>query len=278
MVAELVELSKKNPIFRVFIQGFCKAGFSIISFFKLAQSWLRVRGIGGKKYRNLKKYKNIYSGKRCFIIATGPSLTIKDLEKIEKEYSFGMNSIVKAYSSTTFRPTYYGIQDHIVYNELQNDIMTYYKGCDNVFIADRIATHYSIDKLWNQFPLNMTYHAYDRWFNEKYYASFSDDIYKQVYSGFSITFSLIEIAVYMGFKEIYLLGADCNFDNKEKMHFAEYGVIDKAIGSAKERNLAGYHIADEYAKANNIKIVNATRGGSLEIFERLSLEEILGEK
>ena len=62
------------------------------------------------------------------------------------------------------------------------------------------------------------------------------------YSGFSITYSLIEIAVYMGFREIYLIGADCNFTKKEEMHFVEHGVIDTSVDTLRDRNIAGYQL------------------------------------
>ena len=56
---------------------------------------------------DMKKYKSIHKGKRCFIVATGPSLTIKDLEMLDGEITFSMNSIVNLYNKTEFRPNYY---------------------------------------------------------------------------------------------------------------------------------------------------------------------------
>lgn len=44
------------------------------------------------KCGDIKKFKNAYMGKRCFIVATGPSLTVDDLLLISNEISFGMNS------------------------------------------------------------------------------------------------------------------------------------------------------------------------------------------
>ncbi|MPN15362.1 hypothetical protein SDC9_162693 [bioreactor metagenome] len=78
----------------------------------------------------------------------------------------------------------------------------------------------------------------------------------------------------MGFKEIYLLGADCSFLGT-KQHFIEHGHYDNDIGSAAERNITSYAEAKNYADQHNIKIFNATRGGKLEIFPRVSLEQIL---
>ena len=44
---------------------------------------------------------------------------------------------------------------------------------------------------------------------------------------------------------------------------------------AAQRNIAGYLKAKEFAEENNVKIYNATRGGALEIFERVNLDDIL---
>ena len=55
----------------------------------------------------IKDYRNMYEGKRCFIIATGPSLTVEDLEKLKNEYTFGMNSLCLAGDRTDFVPTFF---------------------------------------------------------------------------------------------------------------------------------------------------------------------------
>lgn len=72
----------------------------------------------------LKKFKNIHKGQRCFIIGTGPSLTVEDLELLKDEICFGSNRIFEIYPRTSWRPTYYekGIP---VMNEGTQD---YFKG------------------------------------------------------------------------------------------------------------------------------------------------------
>lgn len=276
MVTKLIDIANRNILLQLFIKIFCYIVFRIVDIWNEITGWLRSVGIGGKTYRSLKKYKNVHQGKRCFIIAMGSSLTIEDLELLKDEITFGMNSIVKVFEKTDFRPTYYGIQDHLVYADLEKEILTSYKEAENIFVSDRIKWHFKIGNHWNVFPLNMSYHAYQRWFHKRFYAKFSDDIYRRVYSGFSITYSLIEIAVYMGVTEIYLIGADCNFDINKKNHFVEHNVVDASLDNSNERNIAGYMAAKKYADANNIKIYNATRGGRLEVFERVNVDEMMG--
>ncbi len=61
----------------------------------------------------IQKYKNFYDGQRCFIIGNGPSLTIKDLEKLKAfgEISIASNSIYNLFPSTDWRPTIYTVHD-----------------------------------------------------------------------------------------------------------------------------------------------------------------------
>lgn len=221
--------------------------------------------------------ENVHKGDRCFIVATGPSLTMSDLALIKNEITFGMNSITKIFDKTDWRPTYYGIQDRQVYEKMEDSILDYYRSADNVFVADQLGRYFNLPANFIQFPYNGNYHIY-RGAYEDYSVDFSPNAYEVVYDGYSITYSLIEIAIYMGFKEIYLLGADCNYPKGEKNHFVESGFVDKNAASNPIRMRVGYQAAKEYADAHGIKIVNCTRGGMLETFKRMNLEDVLKER
>lgn len=276
MFSQLNDLANKHRILGVPIKVGCFVGLAAISRYNNASGAARARGLGSGRFDSLKNYKSRYVGKRCFIVCTGPSLTIADLSLIKNEFTFGMNSICKLYDETDFRPTFYGIQDQFVYRTIESVIQEHYSGADNVFVSDRVARYNTVDPMWNQFPLSVAYSAYDCWFRNRYWARFSEDIHREVYNGFSITFSLIEIAVYMGFEEIYLLGADNSFSKDKRNHVVEYGLVDSQIDTAQARNLAGYRAAADYIKDKPIHIYNVTRGGDLEIFPRRRLEDVLG--
>ena len=85
-----------------------------ILFYIWARIAMLISGISSrKKFKGIEKYRNSYSGKRCFLVATGPSLTISDLDLIKNEYSFSCNSIIKIFGQSDFRPTFYAIQDNL---------------------------------------------------------------------------------------------------------------------------------------------------------------------
>ena len=274
--SKLLNLEKKSILLHkaINIYRWLHIAFHRMKFF----SSQMYRKYGGKQtcYHPLLKLKNAYSGQRCFILATGPSLKIEDVLLLRNEVTFGMNSICKLYSKTDWRPTFFGIQDIFVYDKLADELKTVQE--PTVFIGNNIASKRIVPKEWIRFPLDVWYHAYDQYINQKFFAKFSANCYEVVYDGFSITYSLIQLAVYMGFKEIYLLGADCTFSSKGGNHFAEHGANDIYISSAQERNFVMYRKAKEYADIHGIKIYNATRGGALEVFPRVCLENIFGLK
>lgn len=234
----------------------------------------RKNGFIDEQFAKIKSLEGIHRNERCFIVATGPSLTMEDLQLIKDEVTFGMNSITRIFDKTDWRPTYYGIQDRQVYEKMERSIMEYYRNANNVIVADQLNRFFDIPENFIQFPYNGNYHIF-RGNYEDYSAEFSPNAYEVVFDGYSITYSLIEIAVYMGFTEIYLLGADCNYPKGEKNHFVESGFVDKNAASNPIRMRVGYKKAKEYADANGIKIINCTRGGMLEVFPREDLESVL---
>ena len=226
------------------------------------------------KYGYLKKYKNKFKGERCFIVCTGPSLNYNDLNRIKNEYSFSMNSIIRILDKTDWKPTFYGIQDYEVFGKLKGDIQLYSN--KYFFVSDE--TYKKYNSVLNQKSVDvfkLFYHGTKRNL-KKPSIKFSSDITKGLYNGYTITYSLMQIAVYMGFKEIYLLGCDSNYDpDPNKRYFVSHGHIDPNAPIAVQFQIKAYSVAKKYADKHGIKIYNATRGGKLEVFERFNLDDVI---
>lgn len=220
--------------------------------------------VSGNKYKQIIKYKGIHKGQRCFIVATGPSLILNDLNKLKNEITISMNSIVKLFDQTDWRPTYYGIQDVDVYKKIKHDIEC--SDLQHIFYGDSI-NHFCL-KSAIPFRLDLQKHLLG-----DLSVKFSPDFSKIVYDGHTITYSMIQLAVYMGFNEIYLLGCDTNYSGP-KSHIAEYGELPKGIDKFYDCAIAGYNKAKEYAEKHSIRIYNVTRGGMLEVFERKEFDGI----
>lgn len=224
-----------------------------------------------KRMDKWKEYKDRYAGKRCFIIATGPSLTLEDVQKLKNEYTFGMNSVCMLFDKLGWETTFYGIQDYNVYEKFKCDIQSFKTA--KVFIGDNIEK-----KCGHKLPFQPFYVDYlnHRYTYDKLSVKFSTDITKRVYDGYTITYSLMQIAAYMGFSEIYLLGNDCSYaEDPKKQHFADFGHFDPTAVEATRRILYAYQEAKQIADKGSFIIYNSTRGGKLEIFKRVALEDVL---
>lgn len=229
----------------------------------------RAFGIYGEyNYALLKKYKDIHKGERCFIIGTGPSLRMEDLEMIKGEYSFSVNSIVLSFEDTSWRPTYYAIGDSFGYEKLKDAIReanmpTIFCGVSNKIMTPKM------DVDFIPYPVNLLDHG--KMLTEHLNA-FSGDSFKVAYDGHSITYTTMELAVYMGFKEIILLGIDCDY-SKAVNHVKAYSVQGDVNAAYLMRE--SYKVAERYTREHGVKILNATRNAKLDVFEKVNLEEIL---
>lgn len=232
----------------------------------------------GKK---IKKLKNIYEGKRCFIIGNGPSLKVEDLEQLKNEYTFGFNRIYHIFNQTDWRPTFYCTQDYKIATNSFHDIKKYIK------------TEYFFT------PINLKWY-YSLNFNTQYYFNplsdknkneipiFSEDISHGINTGNTCAYTAMQIAIYMGFSEIYLIGVDHNFhisqdkdgkvivNNEVKDYFCDTYNEDKGELFIPRLDLStlSYISAQKYTKEHTANIYNATRGGKLEVFPRVEFDEL----
>lgn len=216
----------------------------------------------------IKRFADLHLGERCFIVATGPSITIKDLDILyeNNEVCIGVNRIYLAFQKTKWRPKYYAISDPDVTFFWKNDILNL--DVDAKFISD-IA--------WNFSDAEVTSSMYKYHFirqSEKEKIKFSDDFSKGGYVGSTVVYDVaLQLAVYMGFKEIYLLGTDCTTSAENKYFYDQYITSKVKKYSLDVSNIMrAYEVARRYADEHGIKIYNATRGGNLEIFERVKFE------
>lgn len=219
--------------------------------------------------KRLISFKNIHKGKRCFIIGNGPSLRYEDLEQLyqEEEICFGVNRIYLAYEYTNWRPDYYVAVDYLI---VQKD----WKFIDNLEGIKFIRHFYDSGITWS----SDTIYEFQGKIYEIGNPEFSLDIEKGIYCGNTVIYDVLQIALYMGFEEIYLLGVDMTFNDRpeeEGAHF--YKTPDKneklLKGNSNEA-LTAFRYANDFTKKIGKNIKNATRGGALEIFERVSFDNL----
>jgi hypothetical protein len=99
----------------------------------------------------------------------------------------------------------------------------------------------------------------------------------------------IQVAAYLGFSEICLLGTDYDYleqfdkDGVDRFYDDEKG-INEVRSSTKEEIFYGYYQAwkefrliKEFLSSRDQYIFNATAGGMLDVYPRVPLEAALGE-
>ncbi len=233
--------------------------------------------------RSIKAFHNIHKGERCFILGNGPSLSPADLDKLHElgEVTFAMNRIFKIFDQTKWRPTYYFCEDEIIA-----------RGC--LEEMNKLQAKEKFIPLINKYYYNIKIK------NAQYFnLIFNDNLAPQLMEDFdasknvpcmgTVTTTCIFFAVYMGFKEIYLLGVDHNFrvtisddgnvvtDNNVTDYFCknyDKDVEDKVTHDLR-KTTNSYRAMKAFCEKNNVTIKNATRGGKLEVFERASIDDLL---
>ena len=233
--------------------------------------------------RRLAKYKDVHKGKRCFIVANGPSLRPEDLDRLAEagEITFGMNRIYKMFDQTKWRPTYYICEDELIAQSQQKEIAAI--PAKDKFIPAEIKWYHGVDiKDVTLFHLNYRD-------TQRYPYSFSTDIAHQVDCRGTVTFTCMEFAAYMGFSEIYLLGVDHNYqvtididgkvvvDPNAKDYFCDgYDAdIKEKVVHDMGNNTRAYLDARTYCEESGEHVIyNATRGGKLEVFPRVDFDSL----
>jgi hypothetical protein len=236
--------------------------------------------------KNIQKFKNKYINERCFIVGNGPSLNNLDLKKLRNEYTFGVNSIFL--KKEDFIPYFYVVEDHHVARD-NSKIISKFKA-PNKFFPRNYKHIIKRDSNTSFFNMNTGY--YQELSSNYCIPRFSADASNRLYCGQSVTIICLQLAFYMGFKEVYLIGMDFNYEIPDDAIIEDGGVIlsmsddpnhfdSSYFGKGKrwhdphlERVHRSYQLAKLCYEAKNRKIYNATSGGKLEIFERKDYKKL----
>ena len=238
-------------------------------------------------------------GERAFIIGNGPSLSIDDLTLIQKEVSFASNKVYLAFDQTVWRPDYYFVFDKLV--ALNNSAVIRGLPVTKFFSSEvRPWLGFDSEAIWlNETYENGVWLDQERDGVELSGGHFSTNALLRVSSGWTVIYAQLQLAHYMGFREIVLLGLDFSFNvDTKKVETKEKG-YEVALESRGERN----HFHPDYRKPGEVwaiprldmqerafrlakaafeesgrVVVNASRQSKLDVFPRTTLEAVLNSK
>jgi hypothetical protein len=216
-------------------------------------------------------FQGIHAGQRCFIVANGPSLANTNLELLENEITFGMNRIYSYFNSSSFRPTYYLAVDKLVLEQFSGDIKQLEMP---KFLNWNSRSLYDPDDPRTIF-LKSRMVMRD---------SFQEDLTRPLVMGGTVTFVALQLAYYMGFQKVILVGLDHSYPYKgipggtetrtavpNESHFnlnyypkgAKWKVPDLL------RSEIDYSLARAAFERDGREIVDATIGGKCQVFNKV---------
>lgn len=210
---------------------------------------------------------------------------MEDLDRVSAYHGFGVNKIYLAFPHTIWRPTYYVIADKRIAEEVRDDVY-------------RIECQRFVEK-WAYGPLK----GKGRWnvlrdlvHGEVRTNSFSRDLLNGAGGGATVLYACLQIAYYMGYTKVVLLGVDFSYGNlmptgeisksgellvtaQSGAYFTkDYSAPGRVLSAPRydEQRAAFKNAYEAYTKDGRI-LVNASRRTELDVIPRRNLEDVLRE-
>lgn len=245
------------------------------------------------------KLKDKHKNQRCFILGNGPSLKSQDLEPLKDEITFAVSAFHNHPIINVWQPHYYCFADPAFFESKEDEA-----GWNGFFKAlkKRIKTSkfivpaFAYQSIRNKDLLPIEDVFFVQFENELFRTRLYDiDLTVAIPGVWNVIELCIMSALYMGFEEIYLMGVDHDWlsHRGQDRHFYEgnggMGKCSEAptdIGANSYqywmeyqlRVWKGYQNLLKFANYKGSRILNATNGGFLDVFERANYENVVVQK
>ncbi len=208
-------------------------------------------------------FLNIHAGETCVIMGNGPSLSDVPKEWLDKHITFGSNKIY----GLPYKPDYYCIIDEAMLYRCLPRIQDGWRPKRQMFLRAEAC----IDDNYPIYPVAIT--------------GFSMDITNFIVMGGTVTYAMMQLANFMGFDQIYLVGVDHHYPKsmtgvqepfvakgKDPDHFVmEDGEPYFNPGETYSRPVdttSTYKLAKRFFDDAGVKVINYTKGSKLHVFEK----------
>ena len=247
--------------------------------------WAAYRGI--PLNRNdfiLRRYRNHFRGRPAFIVGNGPSLRISDLDMLRGHLTLASNKIYLGFEETRWRPHFLFMEDAKVIEQSRPGLEDL--GLVQLMLPDSVRLP-QLDALY--------YHYHWMKLPPPLLPNFGSDPLSGFFWGFTITYTMIQWAYYLGVREIYLIGIDFRYavnhpqsaDRKglttyyqsrgELNHFHKdyYPTGTTWMVPDLEYQGKAFEAAGNHVSRFGGAIYNSTRGGALEVFPRRDFDDVM---
>jgi len=244
-------------------------------------------------FARLQKLQGRYRGRRCFIMGTGPSINRMDLGLLAEDYVWGLNKCYLLFPRIKWRPSFCVAVDTRVVPDIARELRRLIHNMPET-------TFFFPVQFREQLILRSGANVY--WYREVRLdetnlpdGMFTRDASKWVASVRTVTIAALQLAVYLGFNPIYLIGCDTSYhlhgsvrtegDNGEKLisiedddpnHFDPryFGKGSKWHEPHVDRMIFHYEQAKKVCDALGVRVYNATIDGNLDVFERIDYTQL----
>jgi len=233
--------------------------------------------LGPDRWRSHRAFRRLYNkhaGERCFIMGNGPSLKQTDLSRLKNETTFGLNRIYLAFPEMGFDVSYLVCVNRLVLEQCAADIAS--------LSMPKFVSWASRDL----FPASTDIMYLRSVFDGS--LDFSRRPLLGMWEGHTVTYVAMQLAFYMGFDKVILIGVDHSFATKgepnkvvvsngrDPNHFSgEYfGRGFRWQLPDLEMSEAAYRMAGQAFEADGREIVDATVGGKLEVFRKVPYDSL----
>ena len=244
--------------------------------------------------------KDKYNNERIFILGSGSSILLYDLKVLSNEYVMTQNSFHMHKDIHDIEPNFHCV---VPYYQSEKEYSTWIE-----YIGDMKEKMPSTTFIWGLNTKALIDNHHPELIKQSYYIRTkydsltlnhaTVDIAKTLMNIPTVLTQCLSVAIYMGFREIYLLGFDLDqICHKNDQTFGRFYGMSKITDTKFEEN-AEKNLDDEttdgwynwwlmnkqfflikgFADQNNINIINGTRGGILSYFKREPIEKIIGQK
>lgn len=241
------------------------------------------------------KFHNYHEGETLFIIGNGPSIKNIDLTKIKNAKKMVVSNFYLHENYNMIKPDYYCYPRFIYNNDLNDHFWNQYlckvgeeSGYPQFFFD--ISEKRIIDTCSGFRDKKVNYMYLDQFKTECYDEI---DITQRIMEGRSVSVDCLQLAIYMGFKKIYLLGIEHTnilnrnyeyfFDKKKDPFYNCHPGVEQGkdvrdfnvILSGTYKLWEQYKALADIAKNNNVCIYNAVHESLLDIFERVDYNSVV---
>ena len=241
-------------------------------------------------------FKDLHKGKRCFILGSGHSIVEQDLTRLNGEIVMTQNHFHTHEHIGILNPRYHVVVPKYQPIEYDNDWIAWLNSMNEKLPKDTIIfmgknTKYLVDKIS---LFNGRVYYMSAGYNCALIHKAPIDISRTIMSVQTVLLQCLAIAIYMGFSEIFLLGFDldqvCRLSERKRLRFYGMSPITANRYEEKAEESTGAsgidwinmwiiwrqcNLLKQEAERRGIRIINATRGGLLNMFDRRLYEDIV---